>query len=288
MSIKSVEPFLLGGISSCNAEFFTFPVDLVKTRLQIQGQNSSLPTNKYRGMFDCFRVILKEEGTRALFSGIKPALLRQATYGTLKLGFYQYLKKKSGANKEQSFSKNVMIGMISGATANGLANPTDVLKVRMQTNREHFKNKRMFESFFEIYKTEGLSGLYRGVYPNAQRAAIITGSELAAYDSAKQFLIRSLMMPDNTATHFMSSAIAGLCGAIAATPLDVIKSRIMTQQKLINGSSKDEIYKGSIDCLIKTVKNEGPCALYKGFLPSYLRLGPWNVIFFMTYEHFKF
>ena len=65
---KKVEPFLLGGFASCNAEIYTFPIDLVKTRLQIQGQatNSSL---RYKGMFDCFLKIRKEEGLRNLFSG---------------------------------------------------------------------------------------------------------------------------------------------------------------------------------------------------------------------------
>lgn len=68
MNTKKLEPFLLGGISSCNAELATFPNDLVKTRLQIQGQNGNFQ-NKYRGMFHCFKIIVKEEGYRALYNG---------------------------------------------------------------------------------------------------------------------------------------------------------------------------------------------------------------------------
>jgi hypothetical protein len=60
---------VLGGISSCNAELFTFPIDLVKTRLQIQGQKVENLQNKYRGMFHCFNLIVKEEGFMALYSG---------------------------------------------------------------------------------------------------------------------------------------------------------------------------------------------------------------------------
>ena len=73
---KKIEPFLLGGISSCNAEFYTFPIDLVKTRLQIQGQainqNSTL---RYKGMFDCFLKIRKEEGLKNFFSGYDTFML---------------------------------------------------------------------------------------------------------------------------------------------------------------------------------------------------------------------
>jgi hypothetical protein len=43
-------------------------------------------------------------------------------------------------------------------------------------------------------------------------------------------------------------------------------------------------YKGSWDCLVTTLKHEGLPALYRGFLPAWLRMGPWNLIFFTTYE----
>ena len=46
-------------------------------------------------------------------------------------------------------------------------------------------------------------------------------------------------------------------------------------------------YTGLTDCFIKTVKNEGPLALYKGFLPVWLRLAPWQIIFWTSYEQLR-
>lgn len=66
---KRVEPFVIGGIASCTAETFTFPIDLAKTRLQIQGQKLENISNKYRGMLHCFQCVIKEEGPGALYSG---------------------------------------------------------------------------------------------------------------------------------------------------------------------------------------------------------------------------
>ena len=67
----TVEPFICGGIASCFSEIVTFPIDLVKTRLQIQGQADSIKTSKpkYTGMFNCFKMVVKEEGPRALYAG---------------------------------------------------------------------------------------------------------------------------------------------------------------------------------------------------------------------------
>lgn len=69
MVYKNLEPFFIGGLSSCNAEFFTFPIDLVKTRLQVQGQAINNCTGKYRGMLHCFQCVYKEEGFKTMFSG---------------------------------------------------------------------------------------------------------------------------------------------------------------------------------------------------------------------------
>ena len=53
---------------------------------------------------------------------------------------------------------------------------------------------------------------------------------------------------------------------------------MMSQQNLKNNQNSHEIYRNSFDCITKTVRNEGVLALYKGFLPSYLRIGPWTMI----------
>lgn len=64
-------PFVYGGLASITAEFGTFPIDLTKTRLQIQGQTSDAlhSATRYRGMCDCFLKITREEGVRSLYSG---------------------------------------------------------------------------------------------------------------------------------------------------------------------------------------------------------------------------
>lgn len=47
------------------------------------------------------------------------------------------------------------------------------------------------------------------------------------------------------------------------------------------------VYKGSMDCLFKTVENEGVLALYKGFLPVWIRMAPWSLTFWMSFEQIR-
>lgn len=92
-----------------------------------------------------------------------------------------------------------------------------------------------------------------------------------------------------------SSFISSLGGAVASTPLDVVRTRVMNQRKLkssaaqVNGAAvcTSRVYASALDCMVQTVKLEGPLALYKGFIPTWLRLGPWNIIFFVTFEQLK-
>ncbi|XP_039186790.1 brain mitochondrial carrier protein 1 isoform X2 [Crotalus tigris] len=235
-------------------------------------------------MFHALFRISREEGILALYSGIAPALLRQASYGTIKIGIYQSLKRLFVDRLEdETLLINVICGVISGVISSALANPTDVLKIRMQAQGSLFQGG-MIGSFIDIYQQEGTRGLWRGVVPTAQRAAIVVGVELPVYDITKKHLILSGLMGDTILTHFISSFTCGLAGAIASNPVDVVRTRMMNQRAIVGSV---ELYRGTMDGLLKTWKSEGFFALYKGFWPNWLRLGPWNIIFFITYEQLK-
>ncbi|XP_059993052.1 brain mitochondrial carrier protein 1 isoform X3 [Lagenorhynchus albirostris] len=317
MSGLNWKPFVYGGLASIVAEFGTFPVDLTKTRLQVQGQSIDVRFKeiKYRGMFHALFRIYKEEGVLALYSGIAPALLRQASYGTIKIGIYQSLKRLFVERLEdETLLINMICGVVSGVISSTIANPTDVLKIRMQAQGSLFQGS-MIGSFIDIYQQEGTRGLWRGVVPTAQRAAIVVGVELPVYDITKKHLILSGVVGDTILTHFVTSSLliqvqrfqmlwalwylgavsntvayqsssftCGLAGALASNPVDVVRTRMMNQRAIVGHV---DLYKGTLDGILKMWKHEGFFALYKGFWPNWLRLGPWNIIFFITYEQLK-
>ncbi|XP_065499442.1 brain mitochondrial carrier protein 1 isoform X2 [Caloenas nicobarica] len=209
MSALNWKPFVYGGLASMVAEFGTFPLDLTKTRLQVQGQSADARFRevRYRGMFHALFRICREEGGRALYSGIAPALLRQASYGTIKIGIYQSLKRLFVDRMEdETLLINVICGVVSGVISSAIANPTDVLKIRMQAQGSLFQGG-MIGSFIDIYQQEGTRGLWRGVLPTAQRAAIVVGVELPVYDITKKHLILSGLMGDTIFAHFVASAL---------------------------------------------------------------------------------
>ena len=121
--------------------------------------------------------------------------------------------------------------------------------------------------------------MFQGWLPSCQRSALVQLGDLTAYDFAKQRFVKQV--GDNTLCHAMSSAFAGLCAAFFSCPADVIKTRVMNQE------ANNPIYKGTVDCFKKTVAEEGFLALWKGFIPAYLRCAPWSMTFFITYEQLR-
>merc|ERR1712100_217735 len=120
-----------------------------------------------------------------------------------------------------------------------------------------------------IKAAEGMGGFYAGCWPAIQRAALVNLGELTTYDTAKKNIV--VYTGDNLKCHLLSAICSGFVASLCSTPADVAKSRIMNQAKLADGSVQ---YTGTLDCWVKTVRAEGFLALYKGFMPGWLRLGP--------------
>ena len=148
--------------------------------------------------------------------------------------------------------------------------------------------------FRSIKTTEGVGGLWSGVYPTSQRAALVAGVQLPVYDYTKAVLCSGSSPPmcDGVGCHLLSSTIAASCAAMVSNPVDVVRTRLMAQRKYLKVSVSElpnsrVLYRSAGHCALHTVRTEGLSALYKGFVPSFARMGPWNVIFFVVYEKFK-
>ncbi|CAL4086533.1 unnamed protein product [Meganyctiphanes norvegica] len=229
------------GYQLFTTEFFKMPIDGLTVMLSLRleygiptADDAVLVRSSYQRIFHhlccyssnfvkLFLNISMDRYIYTIYIGIAPAVLRQATYGTIKFGLYYTLKKQLSKNNEEHLGTNVFCAVTAGVVSSAMANPTDVLKVRLQGGHQDFRNMGLMDAFLSIYRNEGIQGLWRGVCPTAQRAGVIVGVELPIYDMCKHYFIRMNILPDNATNHFLSSFISSLGGAIASTPLDVIR-----------------------------------------------------------------
>ncbi|KAJ5226019.1 hypothetical protein N7468_007244 [Penicillium chermesinum] len=269
-------PFWFGGSASCFA---------AGVRLQTRAPDAP------RTMIGTFGHIVKHNGIKGLYSGLSAAILRQMTYSTTRFGIYEELKThfaKPSNSSSSSPGALTLIGMasVSGFIGGVAGNPADVLNVRMQSDAalpiEKRRNYRhAFHGLVEMTKTEGVGSLFRGVWPNSTRAVLMTASQLASYDSFKRLCIEKAGMKDNLTTHFTASFLAGFVATTVCSPVDVIKTRIMS-------ASPAEARGHSIAGLLRDIyRKEGLAWTFRGWVPSFIRLGPHTIATFLFLEEHK-
>lgn len=257
----------------------THPLDLAKVRLQTASKRGqSLGGMVYQ--------IIRNEGFFKIYSGLTASLLRQATYSTARFGVYEFLKESYTEKYQKTPTTAVLLpmSMVSGAIGGLVGNPSDVVNIRMQNDstlpvdqRRNYRNA--FDGIYRIIKEEKVSSLFRGLGPNLIRGVLMTASQVVTYDIAKSLLVDSLSMdPSKKSTHFSASLLAGLVATTVCSPADVVKTRIMNAK----GSSG-----GAASILVNAIKTEGPGFMFRGWLPSFIRLGPHTIVTFLALEQLR-
>ncbi|XP_076178318.1 dicarboxylate carrier UCP2 [Ptiloglossa arizonensis] len=289
--------FLTAGTSACIADLATFPLDTAKVRMQIAGESRPLLVasadgsmlamrNTQLGFWRTVGNIVKLEGTRSLYGGLSAGLQRQMCFASIRLGLYDTVKSYyagiiDGNNRSGSmnFSARLAAGITTGAMAVLLAQPTDVVKVRLQAGNNGRSSVR-YSSTLQAYKSiatkEGIQGLWKGTVPNISRNVIVNVSEVVCYDIIKDTILKSGYLNDGVPCYLTSAAVAGLFTTLAASPVDVVKTRYM--------NSAPGEYTGIKDCVVRMLTKEGLPAFYKGFVPSFTRLVSWNIVLWIAYE----
>lgn len=302
------------------AEAITYPIDVVKTRLQLQGElasrlaapvrtghsagaGASGATPPQHGALRMALEIVRREGAHGLYAGLPPALLRHIMYTGTRITMYEQLRSLLSSTSSSSSSSaaaathstgvaaKLVLGLTAGAVGQAVAVPADLIKVRLQAEGRLVASgklaapryKGMADVLRQVVAANGVAGLWRGGGPAIQRAALVNLGELATYDQAKELIMSSGVTGgrDNLATHTASSVASGFFASLVSVPADVVKTRMMSQD------TTAPLYRSSLDCLVKSVRAEGLAALYKGFLPTWARLGPWQLVFWTSYEQFR-
>jgi len=282
--VDSVSPYVIGGLSGMTATSCIQPIDTVKVRIQIKGEAGQ----KGISPFVIARDILSKEGVFGFYKGIDSALFRQATYATARLGIYRAMSDdiKRKHKRDLTGWEKVGCSLFSGFVASLIGNPSDLVLVRFQSDatlplneRRNYRN--VFHAFSTIVKEEGLVTLWRGSTTTILRAMSLNLGMLGPYDEVKERLNKWKGSKDTRSTRLTASAIAGLLAALASLPADNLKTKF---QKMKAGADGKLPYKGILDCLGKTIKNEGVLGLWVGFPTYYFRVAPHAMIALLTQD----
>ncbi|KAF2150232.1 mitochondrial carrier [Myriangium duriaei CBS 260.36] len=263
-----------GAAGAVLANSLVYPLDIVKTRLQVQVKRKptdAKPLNTdnehYEGTLHAIQCIIRDEGLSGLYAGMAGSLLGVASTNFAYFYWYSIVRglytARALPGSKPGTAAELSIGAVAGALAQLFTIPIAVVTTRQQTQPKGEK-KGMLDTAREVINSEdGWTGLWRGM--KASLVLVINPSiTYGAYQRLKDVLYPGRM---NLRPHeaFILGALSKALATIATQPLIVAKVGLQSRPP---PARQGKPFKSFVEVMRYIVDNEGPAALFKGIGPQ--------------------
>ncbi|KAE8727295.1 Mitochondrial succinate-fumarate transporter 1 [Hibiscus syriacus] len=242
------------------------PIDEIKTRLQLDR------TGNYKGIVHCGATVYRAEGVQALWKGLTPFATHLTLKYALRMGSNAVFQSafKDSATGSLSNQGRVLAGFCAGVLE-ALAIVTPFEQQQKGSSPELLKYKGPIHCARTIIHEEGIFGLWAGAAPTIMRNGTNQAAMFMAKNAFDVILWKKregdqrVLQPWQS---MVSGFLAGTAGPVCTGPFDVVKTRLMAQNR-DRGESK---YKGMIHAIRTIYAAEGVRALWKGLVPRLMRI----------------
>ncbi|KAG2327576.1 hypothetical protein Bca4012_036586 [Brassica carinata] len=184
-----------GALATVASDAVFTPMDMVKQRLQIG-------KGMYKGVWDCVRRVMREEGFGAFYASYRTTVLMNAPFTAVHFATYEAVKRGlreispeyvggGGGEEEEGLLVYATAGAAGGGLAAVLTTPLDVVKTQLQCQGvcgcDRFKSSSISDVFRTIIKKDGYRGLARGWLPRMLFHAPAAAICWSTYETVKSF-----------------------------------------------------------------------------------------------------
>ncbi|XP_028771740.1 mitochondrial arginine transporter BAC2-like [Neltuma alba] len=271
--------FVAGGVGGVAGVISGYPLDT----LRIHQQNSNMATS----VFSLIKNMVSREGPASLYRGMAAPLAAITFQNAMIFQTYAVLSRafdsSVSANSPPSYNSVALAGFITGALQSTIVSPVELVKIRLQLQSkgpltESYKGPLSVTR--KIWNGEGLRGIFRGLGITVLRDAPGHGVYFWTYEYMKEQLHPGCRKTsqESLSTMLIAGGLAGVVSWIGSYPFDVIKTRLQAQ------TQSSQRYTSIIDCLEKSVKEEGHSVLWRGMRTTVGRAFIVNGAVFAAYE----
>jgi solute carrier family 25 (adenine nucleotide translocator) protein 4/5/6/31 len=268
------ENFALSGAAAVISKTAAAPIERVK--LLVQNQDEMIKAGRldkpYSGVVDCTMRTFRTEGVIPFWRGNLANCLRYFPTQALNFAFKDKIKMMFKMSKTDGywvkFSKNIASGGAAGAMSLCFVYSLDYARTRLANDAKAGKKggERQFNGLIDVYKktlkSDGFVGLYRGFVISCVGIIVYRGCYFGFYDTLKPIVLGE---DAGVMVSFALGYIVTITSGLISYPIDTIRRRMMMT------SGEAVKYKGSIDCGVQVIKQEGFMSLMKGAGANILR-----------------
>ncbi|XP_072210582.1 uncharacterized protein [Excalfactoria chinensis] len=235
---------VLGAAAGCMACVLTNPLEVVKTRLQLQGELRAPGTypRPYRGVLRAVGAVCRADGLRGLQKGLAAGLLYQGLMNGVR--FYCY-SCALDAGWTGWPGGTVVAGAVAGAVGAFVGSPAYLVKTHLQAQTlsamavgHQHNHESISGAFGSIYRQHGVAGLWRGVSGAVPRVAVGSAAQLATFASAKDWVCQHQWFGEGSwAAVLAGGMVSGVAVAVTMTPFDVVSTRLYNQPVEADGTT---------------------------------------------------
>jgi len=266
------ENFMLAGVAAGVSKTVAAPIERVK--LLVQNQDEMIKQGRldrpYKGVLDCCSRVMQTEGIYPFWRGNLANVLRYFPTQALNFAFKDAIKvafaTPKDAGQARKFTMNILSGGMAGTCSLLFVYSLDYARTRLANDAKGKGGERQFNGLIDVYtktlKSDGIQGLYRGFAISAVGIFIYRGMYFGMFDTLKPLLLGDT---PNVGLSFLLGWAVTITAGLMSYPIDTIRRRMMMTS---GGGVK---YKGSIDCGVQILKNEGFMSMMKGAGANILR-----------------
>eukprot|EP00904_Undaria_pinnatifida_P012178 jgi/Undpi1/8090/HiC_scaffold_24.g10562.m1 len=212
------ERFVAGAMAGAMAQLVIYPLEIAKTRLAVGRKN------EFKGIGDCIRRIVSENGMRGLLRGLPASLMGIVPYSGTDLAIFYTLRARwMAANPDSKEGPDVMtllaFGALSSTCGQLVAYPLQLVRTKLQAQGmpgiPHAYSGTA-DCFRRTLKHEGVTGLYRGLGPNFLKALPAIAISYAVFEKTRTKLSTYVPRNGGTSRRMMGCpvgwAVGSLCG----------------------------------------------------------------------------
>ncbi|KAF0984301.1 hypothetical protein FDP41_007478 [Naegleria fowleri] len=281
---------IAGGLSAFSTHAIMVPLDVVKTRIQIE------PTKYNKGMVSAFQTVLQQDGMKGLTLGFTATAFGYFIQGACKFGFFEVIKQgimnrigkervMSGDLKYLQFPIYVSASALAEAIGTVMLSPWEAIRIKTVNQPEKYGSMNVWRGLATIAREEGvLNGYFRGLVPILLKQVPYTVTQLTVFSYATEYFYRGLLPHFGKSKNDLNTSqqlnvslvcgvIAGLTSAIASHPADTLLS-------LVNKP-------GETRSVLEILKSIGFRGVWAGIVPRCIMVSTLSAAMFLVYDGTK-